>query len=131
VLSIHRISFWKGFAVFKALSFSFVLLLVGCAASVTDPARSPDHPANAAAPEAVISAPSQTLAITQMPATAPSGDAMPNMPGMQRMSGGSMHETPTTQAAIYTCVMHPEVISDKPGKCPRCGMTLVLKKGAK
>jgi len=23
--------------------------------------------------------------------------------------------------AIYTCPMHPEVISDKPGKCPKCG----------
>jgi hypothetical protein len=31
---------------------------------------------------------------------------------------------------VYTCPMHPEVISDKPGKCPKCGMTLVEKKGA-
>jgi hypothetical protein len=29
---------------------------------------------------------------------------------------------------IYTCTMHPEVITDKPGKCPKCGMTLVKKK---
>jgi hypothetical protein len=28
----------------------------------------------------------------------------------------------------YTCTMHPEVISDKPGKCPKCGMTMVEKK---
>ncbi|MCZ2085810.1 MAG: lipoprotein, partial [Flavobacteriales bacterium] len=27
----------------------------------------------------------------------------------------------------YTCPMHPEIISDKPGKCPKCGMDLVLK----
>lgn len=27
----------------------------------------------------------------------------------------------------YTCPMHPEVISDKPGKCPKCGMELVEK----
>lgn len=28
----------------------------------------------------------------------------------------------------YTCTMHPEVVSDKPGNCPKCGMTLVEKK---
>jgi len=31
-------------------------------------------------------------------------------------------------AAKYTCPMHPEVISDKQGKCPKCGMNLVLVK---
>jgi hypothetical protein len=25
----------------------------------------------------------------------------------------------------YTCVMHPEVVTDAPGECPKCGMTLV------
>lgn len=28
---------------------------------------------------------------------------------------------------MYTCPMHPEVQSDKPGKCPKCGMALVMK----
>nr|UVT37994.1 hypothetical protein cemc6_00025 [uncultured bacterium] len=27
----------------------------------------------------------------------------------------------------YTCPMHPEIVSDKPGKCPKCGMELVEK----
>jgi hypothetical protein len=31
----------------------------------------------------------------------------------------------TAGASNYTCVMHPEVVSDKPGKCPKCGMDLV------
>ena len=30
-------------------------------------------------------------------------------------------------AAKYTCTMHPEVVSDAPGKCPKCGMALVAK----
>ena len=28
---------------------------------------------------------------------------------------------------VYTCPMHPQVISDKPGVCPICHMTLVVK----
>lgn len=30
-------------------------------------------------------------------------------------------------SVMYTCPMHPEVISAMPGKCPKCGMTLVKK----
>ncbi len=29
---------------------------------------------------------------------------------------------------LYTCPMHPEIIRDKPGQCPICGMNLVPKK---
>ncbi|MFZ6013895.1 MAG: SPW repeat domain-containing protein [Bacteroidota bacterium] len=29
------------------------------------------------------------------------------------------------KGTVYTCPMHPEVKSDKPGKCPKCGMDLV------
>ena len=32
---------------------------------------------------------------------------------------------PTPQNTRYTCVMHPEVMQDYPGKCPKCGMELV------
>ena len=31
---------------------------------------------------------------------------------------------------IYSCPMHPEVTSDKPGKCPKCGMALEMKQSA-
>lgn len=33
-------------------------------------------------------------------------------------------------AALYTCPMHPQYTSDKPGTCPICGMALVPKKEA-
>ena len=32
-----------------------------------------------------------------------------------------------TEKVEFTCPMHPEVISDKPGQCPKCGMDLVKK----
>ncbi|WP_229048217.1 multicopper oxidase domain-containing protein [Chryseobacterium arthrosphaerae] len=35
--------------------------------------------------------------------------------------------TAAQSESVYTCPMHPEVISDKPGKCPKCGMELVEK----
>lgn len=41
-------------------------------------------------------------------------------------------KTPKSQlksmsGATYTCPMHPEITSDKPGKCPKCGMELAEK----
>jgi heavy metal translocating P-type ATPase len=32
---------------------------------------------------------------------------------------------PTIDQLQYTCPMHPEIIKDGPGKCPKCGMNLV------
>lgn len=32
--------------------------------------------------------------------------------------------TVNSTGKIYSCPMHPEVKSDKPGKCPKCGMDL-------
>ncbi|HEV7241554.1 MAG TPA: efflux RND transporter periplasmic adaptor subunit [Thermoanaerobaculia bacterium] len=33
-------------------------------------------------------------------------------------------------ADVYTCPMHPSIVSDKPGSCPICGMTLVKQTAA-
>ena len=49
-----------------------------------------------------------------------------------RAAQGSGHEGHAPSAApkttvVYTCPMHPEVTSDAPGTCPKCGMALVKK----
>ena len=35
------------------------------------------------------------------------------------------------QKVLYTCPMHPDYVSDKPGSCPICGMNLVKKEVVK
>ena len=38
----------------------------------------------------------------------------------------SFAQTEIQAASYYTCPMHPQVKESKPGKCPICGMDLVL-----
>jgi len=40
------------------------------------------------------------------------------------------HAAEQKVADVYTCTMHPSVVSDKPGSCPICGMTLVKRTSA-
>lgn len=51
---------------------------------------------------------------------------------------GKEHEKPAATAThveqaaadVYTCPMHPSIVSDKPGSCPICGMKLVKRDAA-
>ena len=46
----------------------------------------------------------------------------------QKQSDTQTGQTSQTNKAIqYTCSMHPEVVQDMPGKCPKCGMELIEK----
>ena len=36
-----------------------------------------------------------------------------------------MDDPAAAGAVVYACPMHPEVISDEPGRCPKCGMKLL------
>ena len=48
----------------------------------------------------------------------------------QDMKGMKMpkKESEKPTEVIYTCPMHPEIQSSKPGNCPKCGMKLVIQK---
>ncbi len=57
---------------------------------------------------------------------------IPSCNGNKSVNHAEKHETENNQP-IYTCPMHPDIIRDKPGNCPICGMALVKKEtdGAK
>ena len=126
----------------------FCALLVGGCAIPAEPRLGSNHPASPLASEAPASQMSMTLAPEDPTVSGTGevpGDHMPMKPGevmdhsrmnheghdmssMPRGAGGSAATRPTSAtrtAAPFTCVMHPEVISNTLGKCPKCGMKLV------
>ena len=49
------------------------------------------------------------------------------IPGIRDEHGGAAHVHAAT--GPWSCPMHPDVTSDAPGKCPKCGMDLVTRDG--
>ena len=126
-------------------TFSLLALLgAGCAGTPTSPTLTNDHPASADAPSSPMPAMSNVLRQADPIAPAASsggpdagqqqhGGMSHGMNGMGRMqdgasnapSGAASQPAQPSAAAAYACPMHPEVTSDKPSKCPKCGMKLV------
>jgi Heavy metal binding domain len=120
-----------------------VALLSGCAFT-NPPPLPPENPTN---PQVGESAPPQksllvadatTRAISERLKQVPAEAKMPAMEdgGMQHegMQHEEMKHSESSQeqqkgAGAYTCPMHPEIKSEKPGTCPKCGMELVKKGG--
>lgn len=57
------------------------------------------------------------------------GLMLSNFSGYAVNDQAPLSKTEKHHSVKYTCPMHPEVSMNKPGKCPKCGTTLV-KKGA-
>ncbi|MFP2900251.1 heavy metal-binding domain-containing protein [Corallococcus coralloides] len=102
--------------------------ILSFAACVSEQKRPPAamDPSNPDAPEAPPAAQPTAFAAptpeVPAPAKAPEGAGHA---GHGAVSPASASDAGTT---VYTCPMHPEVRSSKPGTCPKCGMKLVPEK---
>ena len=118
---IPTLSLWS-----RNCVFLIILSLWNCSApsgpAAPGPPRPPaNHPANPMAMEAPIPSPSTTL-LTNSSATKIDSDQRG-----QEVGRPSTASQPAGAVVIYTCPMHPEVQSNEPGRCPKCGMKLVPK----
>lgn len=90
------------------------LVAVYACASGELPPRSSHDPANPNVPEApAIPIPSSMPADTSAAGPPPA----------------HVHGSPEAGPTVYSCVMHPEVVQQSPGTCPKCGMQLRPKTG--
>lgn len=108
---------------FKHISFALgALAMAGCAARQIEVPL--NHPANPSASEAPPQPESATLKNDSVKGAQTHGDEAPIDGDVQHHGG----HPPAAVTAPYRCAMHPDVHSDKPGRCPKCGMQ--LKEGA-
>ncbi|MEO6732050.1 MAG: multicopper oxidase domain-containing protein, partial [Ferruginibacter sp.] len=63
--------------------------------------------------------------VMNMPRLTDTAKQPQSMPGMQM---DTMPKSKEVQPTTYTCVMHAEIHSLKPGNCPKCGMKLIKEK---
>jgi hypothetical protein len=109
-VALRRLAAWALRSIAFAVLEGVVLMSLGCASDLVG--HSSRGPADPGAPEAPLRAPEET----KLPAS-PTVTPAPSSASPSSADAG----------VTYTCPMHPEVQSNTPGRCPKCGMTLVPK----
>lgn len=107
----------------SAFYFVALAIVAGCAARPM-PALTSAHPASPAAAEAPVPPSSTTLTPAAGLRADASGAGQAGM-AMGHGAHGMSAATGPRAATSYTCPMHPDVHATQPGRCPKCGMTLV------
>lgn len=81
----------------------------------------PGHPASAESASVAFVRPENLFVQAPSPDQGGSQPVM-HTPGMEHHDSGDRGLT------VFTCPMHPDVRSDHPGTCPKCGMQLIPSK---
>ncbi|HTV23050.1 MAG TPA: heavy metal-binding domain-containing protein [Polyangiaceae bacterium] len=100
-----------------AVAVASFALACGPDLPATWPKESAASPVAEAAPAAPV-----TLALEGPP---PLPGEASRWSGLGAAEDVAAHEHAGHAAHRYVCPMHPDVVADQPGKCPRCGMALV------
>jgi hypothetical protein len=66
----------------------------------------------------------QIIFVLALLCIAPAADAQKKKTSPTKVPAAKVDSSKSV-AAVYVCPMHPDVKSDKPGECPKCGMALV------
>jgi hypothetical protein len=110
------------------LAVAVVALSTACSASLPERPATPDHPANPQGPAGLVQSvprlvsdtsdqPAESVLVPPSEGPHHHGEASPKMEGITEP--GTDHK-----GVVYSCPMHPEVQSTRPGTCPKCGMAL-------
>jgi len=116
-----------------SLITSFAVTAAACSPGPAPVSQSPRDPSNPSAAEGAVPPSSKAMLMNAPSVAATHEPTTPEHAGHQHgaapaTSASAVSTDAGSAAVVYVCPMHPEVTSSSPGKCPKCGMTLVPKK---
>ncbi len=103
-----------------------IVALPGCVRTQDVAAPGPGHPAFAESASVAFVPPDNLFAHAIEPAS--DHNAVQPVMDMPGMSGKEHGDSGDSGLTVYSCPMHADVRSDRPGTCPKCGMQLAPSK---